>query len=68
MTEVKMATLTWSLDVECPQCKKEIDLTDQDDESYFSGAIFNNHWASLKGETVYCEDCDDEFLLSGVEC
>ena len=62
-----IANFNWSLDVHCPKCDREIDLTDQDDDGYFSGHLFNNAWSELEGATVYCEDCDDEFLLSGVE-
>ena len=61
------ATLSWSLDIECPKCKKGIDLADHDDDSTFSKAIFNNSWDDLKGEEVQCPHCQHWFEFGKVE-
>lgn len=65
--DVPLAILSWSLDVECPKCRADIDLTDIDDEGYVSMAIFNNKWDDLEGLEVECPECEHEFMISGVE-
>ncbi len=41
-------TVCYSLDIDCPYCGAELDLSDQDDENgCFSSPIFNNRWEDL---------------------
>ena len=61
------ANLTWSLVIECPYCKADIDLVDYDDDGIFSGAIFNNRWDDIKGAEAHCPDCSMDFEISKVE-
>jgi hypothetical protein len=61
------ATLTCSLDVECPKCEKEVDLLYEDEDNGVSRAIFNNNWGDLNGYEVKCPECGHEFTLDGVE-
>ena len=62
------AIVSWSLDVECPYCGSDIDLTDQDDDGCFSKPIFNNQWDELVGVEVHCCDCSRDFTISEVSC
>ena len=59
--------VAWSFDVECPYCEADIDLSDQDDDGIFSGAIFNNNWDDLIGVECHCPDCSKDFTISKVE-
>jgi ssDNA-binding Zn-finger/Zn-ribbon topoisomerase 1 len=64
------ATLYWSLDVECPNCKHDIDLAkdeDFDTEGFFSYCIFNNKWNEIENSEIECPNCKKTFLLKGVE-
>lgn len=61
------AFIEWSLNVECPECGEDTDLASQDDIEWFSAAIFNNKWDTLKGSVATCEHCRHEFAISGVE-
>lgn len=38
------AYLSWSVDVDCPECGESTDLAKDDDDHIISGAIFNNKW------------------------
>lgn len=61
-------TVCYSLDIDCPYCGAEIDLSDQDDDAFYTGPIFSNKWDELVGEEVYCPDCEREFIISSVGC
>lgn len=61
------ATLSWSLDVECPLCHLNNDLSNDDDDGIVAKAIFNNRWDDLVGEIFTCQECGAEFKLSEVE-
>lgn len=65
MQEVQ-ATLSWSLDVECPYCGHEVDLSDNDDESVYAKAIFNNDWDKLKDTVVTCPKCATQYKIREV--
>lgn len=58
------AFLSWSLDIECPHCGEEFDISDIES---FGTAIFSNQWSDLFGELVTCEHCGHEFEIEGVE-
>lgn len=62
------AVLDWSLRVECPACKTELDLVESphDDEGEFSRPIFNNNWDKCKGARVCCTGCEHVFQLSEI--
>lgn len=62
-----VANLEWSLWVECPACKEDMDIADQDNENTFSQAIFTNQWDKLKGESVTCPKCNHGFAIACVE-
>jgi uncharacterized protein YbaR (Trm112 family) len=61
------AILSWQLWIECPKCKADIDLSDQDEDGWVSTPIFNNKWGDLLDEEVICPDCDYEFQIEDVE-
>ncbi len=63
------AYLEWSLNVECPKCKEDNDLSsgDHDPENEAGKAIFSNAWDDLKGHAVVCEHCGHEFKIDEVE-
>jgi len=60
--------VTWSLDVECPYCHADMDLSDQDNDGCFSTPIFNNQWDDVVGMEAHCPDCSKDFTISKVEC
>jgi len=64
-----IATLHWSLCVECPWCEGFIDLAEVDHEhdNRFARAIFNNDWACINGSDVSCPECDREIIIQKVE-
>lgn len=64
-----IATLEWSLTVECPACKQDNDLekSEHDCENRIAAKIFNNQWDKLQGHEVTCEHCAHEFTLDKVE-
>ena len=64
-----MARLEYSVCVECPLCKQDTDLIDEDNdaESRISRPLFNNDWEKLKGLDVVCGNCEHEFELDGLE-
>ncbi len=63
------ATLDWSLDVDCPDCKESVNLTEYDSATDYSIAklIFNNKWSQLEGYEITCPHCAHEFKLDKVE-
>ena len=63
------AYLDWALNVECPKCNDDNDLSDSehDPENTVSRAIFCGQWDDLKGFEVTCEHCGHEFKLDEVE-
>ena len=69
MTTKPVATLDWSLEVECPACKKEVDLVTVDAENGYSIArlIFGNEWDKLNDWEVTCPHCLHEFKIEKVE-
>lgn len=64
-----IAQLDWSLEVECPNCKTDLNLADgdYDSEGDISSAIFTNRWDRLNGFEICCEKCSHDFLLDSVE-
>ena len=63
-----IACLSWSLDVECPGCKKDIDLSDCDTDDFsIARRIFTNEWDKLQGHEITCPHCTHEFALDSVE-
>lgn len=64
---MSIANLSWSLYVECPECKQDFDVSDQDSEYVVAKAIFNNKWDDLIGYEVVCPHCQHKFELTGVE-
>lgn len=61
------ATLMCCLNVECPNCKSNVDLFDNDDDGIYIRPIFNNSWDDLSGEDVECPACLHEFKIGSVE-
>lgn len=63
------ASLSWSLDVDCPACEEIIELAESpySDDQHIVVAIFNNKWDSLKGYEVTCKYCQHEFKIDEVE-
>ena len=57
----------YSMMATCPHCQEELDLVYQDDDCVYSESIFSNKWDDLKGEEVYCNNCDNVFLIQEVE-
>ncbi|HIP39451.1 MAG TPA: hypothetical protein EYG88_08750 [Desulfocapsa sulfexigens] len=58
--------VAYSLEIDCPYCNAELDLSDHDKNRCFSGPIFNNRSDDLVGETVNCPDCEKEFIIENV--
>jgi phage FluMu protein Com len=67
--EKPTASLSWSLDVDCPACNESNDLAsgDHDYDHEIVGRIFSNQWDSLAGWEVRCEHCGHEFEIDKVE-
>lgn len=61
------AYLSWSLDIECPACKEEFDLTTNDEDRIVARAIFHNVWEELEGYEAVCINCQHEFKIEKVE-
>ena len=59
--------LSFSLDVQCPECEHDFDVSDQDDENVISGLVFTNRWEEIKGHSATCPSCDHKFILDGIE-
>ncbi|HID70090.1 MAG TPA: hypothetical protein EYP35_06440 [Desulfobacterales bacterium] len=55
-----------NMEIDCPYCNAELDLSDHDKNRCFSGPIFNNRSDDLVGETVNCPDCEKEFIIENV--
>lgn len=66
--ELKKATpwFNYQFHVDCPHCEKQIDLVDGDDGT-MTRPIFNNNPEILKGETIWCDGCEQDFQLDEVE-
>jgi len=67
---MSIAYLDWSLDIECPHCKEDVDLVRYDGDhgdNDFSRRIFSNKWDELKGWMVECPHCHNDFLIDRVE-
>ena len=64
-----VATLSWSLDVECPHCKEECDLVEYDSTHDYciANKVFNNKWDDVAGSEITCPHCKQEFELEKVE-
>jgi hypothetical protein len=61
-----IAYVSWSLDIECPECGESIDISKDDDEDRISTSIFNNSWERLIGHSVICPKCSVEFDIDEV--
>lgn len=59
--------LQFSLDVECPYCKKYTDIANYDDDHIFANAIFSNDWDSLRDQEFECPNCFKTFLINEVK-
>lgn len=64
-----VALLDWSLYVDCPHCEESVDLveTDCDNDYSIANKVFSNKWDEVKGQTVTCPNCREQFELSGME-
>ena len=61
------ALLDWSLNIDCPKCGNENDISRNDDDNIISNAIFNNKWDELKGYEAKCYMCGHDFIVDEVE-
>lgn len=61
------AQISWSLDIECPECEIEFDLSEFDSDNLFGNAIFENRWEDVKGQEVCCPECNSEFKVKEIE-
>jgi len=64
------AFLDWSLDVECPHCKEEVDLVKYESDSGDNDIalrIFGNRWDDLAGYDIECPHCHNDFQIDKVE-
>lgn len=61
------ATVEWSLNIDCPHCGREHDLSQDDDDGIISKAIFNNKWEELAGTQIECSKCRLTFFIEEVE-
>ena len=62
------AYLTYSVNVTCPECKKEFDLIENNDvDGAISVPLFNNKWGDVYGVDVECDHCEHEFELDSME-
>lgn len=64
---VNTAFLVWSLNVDCPKCGNENDISNNDDDQVVSNAIFHNNWDALKGYEVACCMCGHDFIMDEIE-
>lgn len=65
-----IAFLDWSLDVECPHCKLDVDLVDYEanhGDNDIANLIFSNRWDKLIGYDIECPHCHTDFKLDKVE-
>ena len=65
MTNV--ATVYWSLSLDCPKCGEDIELSDQDDEHWIANNIFSNQWDKISGHEAHCPACKHKFTVDKVE-
>jgi uncharacterized protein YbaR (Trm112 family) len=61
-----IAYVSWSLDINCPECGESIDISKDDDEDRISTKIFNNSWDRLIDHSVICPKCSVEFDIDEV--
>lgn len=56
---------SYRVDVECPECGRTFNATEDDDESYIVEAMFKNTQESCTNMDIeiYCKDCGCEFIL-----
>lgn len=67
--QLPVATLEWSLYVDCPKCQESNDLADSehDPDNEISRHIFMNDWDGLNDWEVTCKHCGHEFKIEKVE-
>lgn len=69
LTQVK-AQLSYDLTAECPKCKDQLGLLDDDDfhddDSALSKPLFTNDWDNARCD-VECPHCNHEFEVKGIE-
>lgn len=64
------AKVDWSLDVECPHCGGESNLSQVDKKGIYSGPIFSGKKDNLKNTIVTCHhtnECGKDFLIGDIE-
>jgi hypothetical protein len=63
------ARLSWNLFLDCPYCKKLIDMADdiEDDGGWISRPIFENRWEDLEDEVFDCPYCEKEITIGKIE-
>lgn len=63
------AYVDWALDVSCPECDQNNDLsqTCHDPEGLIADHIFSNRWNQVEGLEVTCKFCGHVFKLDKVE-
>jgi hypothetical protein len=61
-----IAHVSWSLDIDCPECGESIDISKDDDGGHISIRIFNNSWDRVVGHSVICPKCSVEFDIDEV--
>lgn len=67
---MNIAFIDYSLDIECPQCKQEIDLVEYESnsgENFLSCQIFTSKWDDISGYLVECPHCHNDFQIDKVE-
>jgi len=64
-----VAQFDWSLYIECPHCKNDIDLCEYDREigGDISRIVFSDEPEKLKGFEITCPECGKEFEIEGLE-
>jgi hypothetical protein len=63
------ASLSWSLDVDCPSCEEILDLAESPyaEDQDIAVAVFNNKWDALKDYEITCQFCKHEFKIDEIE-
>ena len=67
---MNIAFVDWSLDIDCPHCKKEVDLVQYESDigDYaIAQMIFTSKWDDLKGFDIECPHCHNDFTIDKVE-
>lgn len=65
--DMNIAYVDWSLDVECPNCKENVELSKQDDENSIARKLFSNQWDKIVGWEATCPYCKHEFIVDKVD-